>query len=258
MAKPSQDQPAHLKTHQMATGQGSALRRYQDLIVGSRSWGRLIYFELCQLFANLTGALGLFLRKLLWPRLFGSCGKGVMFGVRVVLRHPGRIHLGERVVVSEGCILDGRCPDTERAVVVGDDVNLANEVMLSAKQGYIEIGPRCGLGARVIVHSVAHNPVVIGPDVVIGPLCYLAGGGNYHTDRLDIPIGQQGIKDMGGIRVEEGAWLGAGVYVLDGVSVGSGAIAAAGAVVAADVPALAVVGGVPAKLIKMRTKEDSA
>lgn len=252
MANPSQDQAAHLKTHQMATGGGSALRRYQELIVGSRSWGRLFYFELCMLFSNCPGALGLFLRKFFWPRLFGSCGKGVMFAAGVVLRHPGRIHLGDRVVVSEGCILDGRSPESERAVVVGDDVNLANQVMLSAKQGHIEIGPRCGLGARVIIHSVAHNPVVIGPDVVIGPLCYLAGGGDYHTERLDIPIGQQGIKDMGGIQVEAGAWLGAGVYVLDGVTVGQGAIAAAGAVVTGDVPALAVVGGVPAKLIKMR------
>ncbi|MBU1157387.1 MAG: acyltransferase [Proteobacteria bacterium] len=258
MANPSQDQPAHLKTHQMATAGGSALKRYQDLIVGSRSWGRLFYFELCMLLANFPGALGLFLRKLMWPRLFASCGKGVMFAAGVVLRHPGRIHLGERVVVSERCILDGRSPETERAVVVGDDVNLANEVMLSAKQGYIEIGPRCGLGARVVVHSVAGNPVVIGPDVVIGPLCYLAGGGNYHTDRLDVPIGGQGIKDMGGIRVEAGAWLGAGVYVLDGVTVGQGAIAAAGAVVASDAPALAVVGGVPAKLIKMRGEGESA
>ena len=110
----------------------------------------------------------------------------------------------------------------------------------------------------MIIHSVAHNPVVIGPDVVIGPLCYLAGGGDYHTERLDLPIGQQGIKDLGGIKVEAGAWLGAGVYVLDGVTVGSGAIAAAGAVVASDAPPLAVVGGVPARLIKMRGEGESA
>ena len=255
MTEPKQES---YKTHQMATSGGSALRRYQELIVGSRSWGRLIYFELCMLVTNLRGALGLVLRKLLWPRLLGSCGGGVTFGAGVVLRHPQRIHLGERVVVSEGCILDARDPDSERAIVIGDDVNLANEVMLSAKQGSIEIGANCGLNARVIIHSVAHNPVKVAEDVVIGPLCYLAGGGDYHTERIDLPIGQQGIKDMGGIHIGPGAWLAASVTVTDGVSIGAGAIVAAGAVVTKDVPALAVVGGVPARIIKRRGEPESA
>jgi len=245
------------KTHKMATQGGSALKRYQELIVGSPSWGRLIYFELCMLVTNLRGALGLMLRKLLWPRLFGSCGRGVTFGAGVVLRHPQRIHLGERVVVSEGCILDARDPDSGRVLVIGHEVNLANDVMLSAKQGRITIGDRCGLGARAIIHSVAHNPVTVGQDVVIGPLCYLAGGGDYHTDRLDIPIGQQGIKDLGGISIGPGAWLAAQVTVTDGVSVGAGAILAAGAVVTKDVPPLAVVGGVPAKIIKTRGEPET-
>ena len=246
------------KTHQMATSGGSALTRYQDLIVGSRSWARLIYFELCMLVTNLRGALGLFLRKLLWPRLFGACGKGVTFGAGVVLRHPQRIHLGDRVVVSEGCILDARNPDSERVIVIHDDVNLANEVMLSAKKGSIEIGANCGLNARVIIHSVAGNPVRMGEDVVIGPLCYLAGGGDYHTDRLDIPIAQQGIKDLGGIEIGPGAWLAASVTVTDGVRLGAGCIAAAGAVITKDVPDLAVVGGVPAKILKTRGEPESA
>lgn len=241
-----------LKTHAAATGQGSALRRYQDLILGHRSWAGLLYFELCMLFAHLQGALGLFLRKLLWPPLFGSCGRGVMFGAGVILRHPRRIHLGERVVVSEGCILDARNPDSERALVIEDDVNLANDVMLSCKMGSIHIGPRCGLGARSIVHSVAGNPVTIGADAVIGPQCYLAGGGDYHTERLDIPIAQQGIRYLGGIDIGDGAWLAAQVTVTDGVHLGAGCIAAAGAVVTQDVPPLAVVGGVPARVLKTR------
>jgi acetyltransferase-like isoleucine patch superfamily enzyme len=255
MTEPKQDS---YKTHQMATGGGGALGRYQELIVGSRSWGRLLYFELCLLLTNLPGALGLFLRKLLWPRLFGSCGQGVTFGAGVVLRHPKRIHLGQRVVISEGCILDARDPEQERVLVIGDDVNLANDVMLSAKRGCIEIGPRCGLGARAIIHSVAGNPVKLGADVVMGPLCYLAGGGDYHTDRLDIPIAQQGIKDLGGISIGDGAWLGARVTVVDGVSMGAGCIAAAGAVVTSDVPALAVVGGVPARVLKTRGEQGPA
>ncbi|MCB2225970.1 MAG: hypothetical protein KQH53_04765 [Desulfarculaceae bacterium] len=130
--------------------------------------------------------------------------------------------------------------------------------MLSAKKGSIEIKANCGLNARVIIHSVAGNPVRVAEGVVIGPLCYLAGGGDYHTDRLDIPIGQQGIKDLGGISVGSGAWLAASVTVTDGVSIGQGAIVAAGAVVTKDVPDLAVVGGVPAKIIKRRGEPESA
>ncbi|MBU1276671.1 MAG: acyltransferase [Proteobacteria bacterium] len=244
------------KTHQMATGGGGALKGYQDLIVGSRSWGRLVYFELCMFLTNCPGALGLFLRKLMWPRLFASCGQGVMFATGVVLRHPGRIRLGERVVVSEGCILDGRNPDTEKALVLGDDVNLANDVMLSAKMGSIEIGERVGIGAKTIIHSAAGNPVKVEADVVIGPQCYIVGGGNYNTDRLDIPIGQQGIAQDGGVVIGQGVWLGAKVCVLGGVSMAAGGIAAAGAVVTKDVPHNAVVAGAPAKVIKTRGEQD--
>jgi acetyltransferase-like isoleucine patch superfamily enzyme len=46
-------------------------------------------------------------------------------------------------------------------------------------------------------------------------------------------------------------WLGANVTILQGVTIGDNAIIAAGAVVTKDVPANAIVGGVPAKVIKM-------
>ncbi len=250
------DQPSQLKTHAQVTGGGSALRRYQDQIVGSRSFWRLLYFEFCMLFTHWHNAAALFARKLFWPRLFGSCGSGVLFGSNVVLRHPGRIHLGERVVISEGCILDARHPGQDKVIVIGDDVNLANGVILSAKQGSIEIGARCGLGLNSAIHSVAGNPVSIGKDVVIGPMCYLAGGGNYNIERLDVPMSTQGIKYEGGISIADDVWLGAQVTVLDGVSLASGSVAAAGAVVSKDVPALAIVAGVPAQVVKMRGSQE--
>jgi galactoside O-acetyltransferase len=244
-----------MKTHAAATQGGNALSRYQDLIVGHRSWWGLLYFEWCMLLQMAPGALGLMLRKLFWPRLFGSCGPGTVFGQGVVLRHPKRIHLGQRVVVSENCVLDARHERESRVLVLGDDVNLANDVLISCKDGTVEIGPRVGVGARTVIQSAEGNPVRVGADVVIGPLCYLVGGGNYHLDRLDLPIGQQGIKPDGGVSIGEGAWLGAGVRVLGGVSMGAGSVAAAGAVVTRDVPALGICRGVPARLAGMRGQE---
>ncbi|MCB2185621.1 MAG: acyltransferase [Deltaproteobacteria bacterium] len=245
-----------MKTHQAVTGGGSALARYSELMVGRPGLLALLYFEWCLLLSALPGALGLFLRGLFWPRLFGSCGRGAAFGRGIVLRQPGRIHLGERVVVSEDCILDARSPDETRVLELGDDVNLSNGVMISCKGGKVAIGAATGIGARTIIHSAEpENPVFVGRDVVIGPMCYLVGGGNYHTDRLDLPLGQQGIAPDGGVTVEPGAWLGAMVTVLGGVTLGQGAIAAAGAVVTKDVPPGGVCMGVPARVVKIRGQQ---
>jgi len=240
------------KTHQAVTGTGSALSKYQDIIVGSRSILFLIYFDFCLFVGKIPGALGMLLRKFLWPHLFGSCGKGITFGSDIILRHPKRIHLGDNVVISEGCILDARNNETNKVICIGNDVILSNNVMISCKNGTAKIGDRTGIGAQTIIHSTNDCPVEIGADVIIGAQSYLVGGGNYNTDRFDIPIWQQGIKPMGGVKLEDDIWLGAKVTVIDGVTMGKGCIAAAGSVTTKSVPEKMIYGGIPAKEIKKR------
>ena len=66
--------------------------------------------------------------------------------------------------------------------------------------------------------------------------------------------GEAGTK--GDIRVEDDVWIGERVLIMSGVTIGQGAVIAAGAVVTKDVPPYAIVGGVPANVIKYRFSED--
>jgi virginiamycin A acetyltransferase len=59
----------------------------------------------------------------------------------------------------------------------------------------------------------------------------------------------------GDIAVGHDVWIGVGAMILSGVKIGNGAIVAAGAVVTKDVPPYSIVGGVPAKVIRMRLSD---
>lgn len=241
------------KTHAAITSKDSALKKYQHIMVGRDSLAALIYYEWCMLLAPVPGALGMVLRKLFWPRLFGSCGKGCMFASGIVLRHPGRIRLGRSVVISEGCILDGRHGSARDSIVLKDNVILSNGVMLSCKNGTITIGDNTGLNAQTIIQSTNDCPVSIGRDCVIGQRCFIIGGGSYNMDRFDVPIRKQGIKNDGGVILEDNVWLGGNVSVLGGVTMGCGSVAAAGAVVTHSVSENSVNMGVPARTVRSRT-----
>ena len=134
---------------------------------------------------------------------------------------------------------------------------------LLAKQGIntnIEHGARfaygCELGdySGIGVDCYLHGRVSIGKDVIMGPECIFYTV-NHRTDRNDIPIRLQGDLPEQPIIIGDDVWIGTRVIILPGVHVGSHSIIAAGAVVTKDVPEYAIVGGVPAKVLKYRDRE---
>lgn len=240
------------KTHEAVTGKGSALSKYRQVMIGNNSLGALLYYEFCQLFTFFPGAVGMVLRKLFWPKMFGRCGKGTVFGYGIVVRQPKKIVLGKSVVVSEYCILDGRQGSEGQSISVGDEVILSNNVMLSCKDGSIVIGNNVGINSQSIIQSTNGNRVSIMDDCVIGQRCLLIGGGNYDISSKASLIRTSPISNDGGVTLDKNVWLGAHVSVLGGVTMGEGSVAGAGSVVSRSIEKYSVCMGIPAKVVKKR------
>jgi acetyltransferase-like isoleucine patch superfamily enzyme len=94
----------------------------------------------------------------------------------------------------------------------------------------------------------------IGDGALLAPGCFVTD--HNHGIAAGSPIWRQPCLHEP-VRIGAGAWLGARVVVLPGVTIGDGAVVAAGAVVTRDVAPNAIVGGVPARLLRMRSDERS-
>lgn len=234
--------------NEYASGKGSLLRRYQDLIVGDDSLLFLILYEaVTLLFTRIPGALGIALRKVFYPMLLGHVGKGVVFGVDVFLRHPKKIRIGDGAIIDDGALLDAK-GSGNRGITIGDGCYVGRGTVLSCKEGDIELGDRANLSTYCNISS--NSRIVIGPKTLIGPHCSLFAT-THNFDDPATPILDQGWSSKG-ITVGADCWLGHAVTVTDGVTVGVGAVVGAGAVVTQDVPPGMVAAGVPARTIKKR------
>jgi acetyltransferase-like isoleucine patch superfamily enzyme len=229
----------------------SSRQKYADLVVGRSDLGSLIAYEAVVLIAqSLPGALGLVLRKLMYPWLLGSCGPGVVFGQNVVLRHPHKIHVGRNVVVDDNCLLDAKGA-SNRGIRIGDGVFIGRNTILSCKNGDIELADGANLGFNCEVFSASR--VTIGKSVLVAAYVYIVGGDHDFTDTSK-PVLEQP-RTSAGVTIGDGAWLGAGAKILDGVTIGANAVIGAGAVVKDDVPDNAVAVGMPARVVSTRAAQ---
>ena len=158
------------------------------------------------------------------PSQFSWLGEGVVFETGVLVFHPENIKIGDNVYVGHYTILKGY---------------YKNKMV---------IGSGTWIGQQCFFHSA--GGLVIGENVGIGPGVKIVTS-SHRLDQLACPILHSEIK-FAPVVIESDADIGVGAILLPGVHVGRGAQVAAGAVVASDVPDYAIVGGVPARVIRMR------
>jgi acetyltransferase-like isoleucine patch superfamily enzyme len=183
----------------------------------------------------------------LYPLLLGACGRNVVFGQHVVLRHPHKIRIGDNVVVDDNCLLDAK-GDRNSGIAIGTGAFVGRNTILSCKGGDITLDEGVNLGFNCEVFSASH--VRIGARTLLAAYCYVIGGDHEYGDPVTPVLDQP--RSSRGVAIGAGAWLGAGVKVLDGAIIGDGAIVGAGAVVRGEIPAQAVAVGMPARVVGSR------
>jgi acetyltransferase-like isoleucine patch superfamily enzyme len=110
----------------------------------------------------------------------------------------------------------------------------------------VNVGRFCSIGPRSFIGGFYSHPIT---KISSSPM--------FTDNRCPIgnPFGVAGIATSHELKIttiQNDVWIGADVRIMDGVTVGNGAVIAAGAVVTKDVPSYAIVGGVPAKVIRFR------
>ncbi len=169
--------------------------------------------------------------RYLWRRLLTPAGwrwrsDGPFFlgrGLELKIEPAGEIRFGRFVWIGDGTKIRSH----EGVVEIGDKTVMGQECTISAYQR-VRIGEECVIADRAMFIDFDHGMV-----------------------EVERPIRLQGIYKRD-VEVGNNVWIGYGACILRGVSVGDNSVIGTNSVVTKDVPANAVVGGIPARIIRMR------
>jgi len=162
-----------------------------------------------------------------------------------------KLRFGRRLQTDGICFI---CPGVK--LEIGPDATLrlgrwawlGHGCKIRVHEGEVEIGAKTVMGQECTISAYRH--VSIGRECIIADRVMLIDF-DHGAAEVERPIRAQGIY-MRDVRVGHNVWMGYGACVLRGVSIGDNSIVGTSAVVTRAVPANAVVGGVPARVIRMR------
>jgi acetyltransferase-like isoleucine patch superfamily enzyme len=181
----------------------------------------------------------------------GKCA----FGSDVVIGKHSYIfesQFGNNVTVLEDCRIfesrfEGNNVIYDRCMLAKVSVGAYSYLAIDASVNNLEVGRFCSIGPNLKCGYGIHPTNYVSTSPVFFSTRKQCGitfaESDYFVEQQTTVVGHD-------------VWIGANVYLKDGVNVGHGAVIAAGAVVAKDVPPYAIVGGVPAKVIRLRFNED--
>jgi acetyltransferase-like isoleucine patch superfamily enzyme len=181
-------------------------------------------------------------------------GKGMLnlkYGRLVVRLGWWKLRLRERLLLDGLAFIGPGCSievGPRATVELGRWSWVGHGCKIRSHEGSVSIGSKTVLGQECTISSFQH--VSIGRECVIADRVMLIDF-DHGMVEVERPIRLQGIYKRD-VRVGNNVWIGYGACILRGVTIGDNAVIGTNAVVTRDVPANAVVGGVPARVIRMR------
>lgn len=213
-------------------------------------------FNYRELFAIIGSKFFAVLRGFLFIKPFIN-SKGIVFaerGAKVMFGH--KIKAGIGLNLMEYSTINAL---SYNGVEIGNNFTLGKYAMIECTGVLRNVGNSIKIGNNVGINHYCfigvRGDIEIGDNVIFGPRVNMFSE-NHIFKSLDIPIREQGVKKDKTI-IGSDVWIGANVSIMSGVKIGNGCVIAAGAVVTQDIEPYSIVGGIPAKLIKKRIKNET-
>jgi len=183
-------------------------------------------------------------------RGFLKTGRKVFIGSNAKIYNSRNIRFGRSVTIDSYCKIDGF---SSEPIILGDCVKIGAYSNLSSTSHL----SKYGIGLQIGNHSAvgdftqfgAAGGIIIGNDVIMGSYISFHSENHNFSDH-NLLIREQGVTSKG-IVIGNNIWVGAKVTFLDGCRVGNNSVVAAGAVVNGIYPDNSIIGGVPAKVLKV-------
>ena len=190
--------------------------------------------------------------SLIWGMLRLRCLKTVFVHPTSVVKCPSMIRFGKSLSVGRGVYIDAL---SENGLVCGDNVSIGYDTHIELTGSLRYLGKGMLVGNNVGLGTHGHYGsgmgfLEIGDDTIFGNYVSVHPENHNYSDR-EVPVRLQGVNGVG-VKIGKNCWIGAKVTILDGTVIGDNCVVAAGAVVRGHFPDNCVIGGIPAKILKMR------